>query len=217
MAWVIEQVCVQHLSYLRSNALRELAQVALDNEKLGLDGLIIEAGCALGGSTLTLTSAKNQERSFYVYDVFDMIPPPSERDGGDVHNHYQTIKTGRAKGLGDNLYYGYQENLYDKVQQTFKDFGYPTAEHNVHLVQGLFKDTIKVESPVSLVHIDSDWYESVLTCLIRIEPHVVSGGTIIVDDYFHWSGCKTAVDEYFLDRREEYSFVNKQRLHIIKK
>jgi asparagine synthase (glutamine-hydrolysing) len=55
---------------------------------------------------------------------------------------------------------------------------------------------LHVSEPVALAHIDGDWYRSVMTCLRRIEPNLVPGGTLVIDDYRAWSGCKRAVDEY---------------------
>ncbi|MCK6624174.1 MAG: TylF/MycF family methyltransferase [Anaerolineae bacterium] len=216
-AQIIRKVIEKHLSYLSQEALCDLAQAAIHNERKGITGVIIEAGCALGGSAITLASAKSSCRSLFLYDVFGMIPSPSIRDGQDVHNRYQKIITGRAEGLGSQLYYGYEENLYGKVVQSFVDFGLDIKGNNIKLVQGLYEDTLKVEVPVALAHIDCDWYDSVLTCLQQIEPHLVSGGTLVIDDYDHWSGCKRAVDEYFVDKKFAYYFIKKNRLHIVKK
>ena len=76
----------------------------------------------------------------------------------------------------------------------------PVGEHNVELIQGLFEDTIELDEPVALAHLDGDWYESTMTCLTRIAPLLVPGGRIVLDDYYKWSGCRAAVDEYFADR-----------------
>ncbi len=70
---------------------------------------------------------------------------------------------------------------------------------------------------MAFAHIDCDWYESVKVCLERIEPKLVGGGILIIDDYYTWSGCKKAVDSYFRYRRDEFHFVKQGRLHIIKK
>ena len=45
-----------------------------------MPGIFVEAGCALGGSTIVIAHAKEQERPLRVYDVFDMIPPPTAED-----------------------------------------------------------------------------------------------------------------------------------------
>ncbi len=87
---------------------------------------------------------------------------------------------------------------------------------NVHLIKGLFEDTLICKQPVALAHIDCDWYDSVMVCLERIVPMLTPGGVLVIDDYEHWSGCREAVEEYFKDKKEQFSFVKKSRLHIIK-
>lgn len=213
---MIQQVQEKKLTYLDKKALEELLDVVVDNERKQLEGIIIEAGCALGGSAIAIASLKSQERKLFIYDVFGMIPPPSEKDDQDVHERYQEIVSGSSKGIGDNKYYGYEENLYDKVLQEFDNFNINVQESNVHLIKGLFEATLYPDLPISLAHIDCDWYESVLTCLNRIEPRLVRGGTLVIDDYYSWSGCRTAVDDYFKDKKGVYNFVKKSRLHIVK-
>ncbi|MCB0211823.1 MAG: class I SAM-dependent methyltransferase [Anaerolineae bacterium] len=216
IASFIKKVKNENLTYLTTDALIDLGEVTLQIEASGLEGIIVEAGCALGGSAVILAKSKHSGRNFSVYDVFDMIPPPSENDGVDVQQRYQTIKLGDAKGIGQDLYYGYETDLYNKVVDTFDDFELNVVKHNVHLVKGLYQDTLWIDKPVALAHIDCDWYESVLLCLSRIEPYLVKGGTMVIDDYYHWSGCRDAVDNYFKDKNG-YEFIKKSRLHIVKK
>ena len=151
-----------------------------------------------------------------MYDVFGMIPAPSEKDGVEVQKRYETIQSGQSEGLGGNKYYGYEENLYAKVKQTFTDLGVEVDTNNVTLIQGLYEDTLKVDEPVAMAHIDCDWYDSVMVCLNQIVPHLSVGGILVIDDYGAWAGCKKAVDEYFKDRLE-FEFMMKSRLHIRKK
>ena len=83
-------------------------------------------------------------------------------------------------------------------------------------IKGLYQHTLKINSPVSFAHIDCDWYDSVMCCLTRIEPYLSCGGTLVIDDYYHYSGCKKAVDLYFLNKKNDYKFYRKNRLHIVK-
>ncbi len=53
--------------------------------------------------------------------------------------------------------------------------------------------TVKERQLVSLV---CSWYEPVMTCLMRVFPNLVVGGSIILDDYHDWGGCRKATDEY---------------------
>jgi hypothetical protein len=212
---VIERARAEHLSYLRKNDLRELATIVADADANQLQGLIVEAGTARGGSAIVMAAAKAPARGMKVYDVFGMIPAPSEQDGPDVHRRYEKIAGGEAKGVGGDTYYGYRDDLYEEVKASFSRLGVPVDEHNVELVQGLFEDTIDLDEPVAFAHLDGDWYESTLTCLERLAPLIVPGGRIVLDDYDHWSGCRRAVDEYFADR-PGFRFEHKAKLHVIR-
>jgi predicted O-methyltransferase YrrM len=205
----------EHLTYLTAEHLRSLAAVVLDAERRGLPGLMVEAGTARGGSAIVMTAAKAPERPMKVYDVFGMIPPPSEHDGPDVHERYAKIAAGEAMGVGGDTYYGYRDDLYDEVTESFTRLGVPVAEHKVELVRGLFQDTIDLDEPVAFAHLDGDWYESTMTCLERIAPLLVHGGRIVLDDYFAWSGCRAAVDEYF-SARDSFRLERRAKLHVIR-
>ena len=190
----------EHLTYLKPNHLRDLAAIVQELERKQVPGLVIEAGTARGGSAIVMAAAKAPARPMKVYDVFGMIPPPGEQDGADVHRRYAEIAGGGAKGVGGDTYYGYRDDLYGEVTESFARLGVPVDENNVELIQGLFEDTIQLDEPVAFAHLDGDWYESTMTCLTRIAPLLVPGGRIVLDDYNAWSGCRTAVDEYFADR-----------------
>ena len=205
----------EHLTYLKPNHLRELAATVLDIEADGLPGLLIEAGAARGGSAIVIAAAKSPERTLKVYDVFGMIPPPTGEDGADVHARYERIAAGAAKGVGGQTYYGYRDDLYREVTESFSRLGVPAAEHNVELIQGLFQDTIDLDEPVAFAHLDGDWYESTMTCLTRIAPLLCPGGRIVLDDYYKWSGCRRAVDAYFRDR-DGFRLEQRARLHVIR-
>src|SRR3954465_13996416 len=211
----IARVREEHLTYLKPDNLRELANSVLDVEKQGLDGLLIEAGTARGGSAIVMAAAKAPERPLKVYDVFGMIPPPSEQDGADVHERYAKITAGGARGPGGQTYYGYRDDLYAEVTESFSRLGVPAQERSVKLIKGLFEDTIEGDDPVALAHLDGDWHESTMTCLERIAPRLVPGGRIVLDDYYQWSGCRTAVDEYFKDR-DGFRLERRAKLHVVR-
>lgn len=103
------------------------------------------------------------------------------------------------------------------MRDAFADYGFPVELNSVRLVRGMFQETLIGDWPVALAHLDCDWYESVKTCLQRIEPRLVRGGTLVIDDYDAWGGCRRAVDEYFAHKRDRIEFVQRTRLHIVKK
>jgi O-methyltransferase len=214
---IVHSVRASSVTYLAENALADLYDAVRTLENRGIGGILIEAGCALGGSAIVIASAKAPARPLCVYDVFGMIPSPSAQDGPDVHERYRVIQSGHSTGIGGNTYYGYIEDLQAQVAENFRRLGVDPDANNVRLVKGLFADTLRIDEPVALAHLDGDWYDSVMTCLQRIEPKLLPTGVIIIDDYDDWSGCRKAVDEYFEDKRDRYDFMRKSRLHIVRR
>lgn len=200
------RVVEQKLTYLPEKKIHTLINLVLNAEKNDIPGVIIEAGCALGGSGIVIASAKNTKRPMLIYDVFGMIPPPTEQDGPDVHERYQIISRGSSQGIDGDEYYGYLPDLYDRVKLNFELNSLSISENNISLVKGLVQDTLQVETSVCLAHIDVDWYDPVMTCLTRIEPKLSIGGSIILDDYLDWSGCHKATDDFFSDKKERFYF-----------
>ncbi|MFM2312534.1 MAG: Demethyldecarbamoylnovobiocin O-methyltransferase [Cyanobacteriota bacterium] len=193
---LIADIRAQKITYLSETRLASINSTCSSIEDANLAGLFIEAGCALGGSAILIASTKRMERPFLIYDVFGMIPAPTEEDPQDVHERYQTIVMGKSTGIGGEQYYGYLDNLYDVVQFNLTRFGINCQKELVSLIKGLVQDTMVIDQPVAFAHIDVDWYEPVLTSLKRIFPNLVVGGSIILDDYHDWGGCRKATDEF---------------------
>jgi O-methyltransferase len=53
---------------------------------------------------------------------------------------------------------------------------------------------------ISVLRLDTDWYESTKAELEVLYPKLAVGGVLIIDDYGHWGGARKAVDEYFSSR-----------------
>jgi O-methyltransferase len=214
---IIKKILRDRLSYLSASELYDLWQRVCEVEKLNLDGMLIEAGCALGGSGIAICAIKDISRPFLIFDIFEMIPPPSDHDGSEAHERYREIIEGRSKGIKDDIYYGYQTDLFNKVRENFERFGFELEGNNIRLFKGYFEETLMLSQPVAFAHIDVDWYESVKICLDRIEPLLVPQGVFVIDDYFLWSGCRKAVDEFFCDKMDAFIFEKRSTLHIIKR
>ena len=211
---IISAVRAGNLSYLEGSALFDLYQVTRMLDRTGIPGRIVEAGTALGGSAIVIAHAKARARQLDLHDVFGTIPPPSTEDDPDVHQRYADILNGKATGLGGEKYYGYEDNLLDKVKRSFRDLGVDPIACNVNFHKGLFEDTIKAEGPVALAHIDGDWYESVKVCLDRLAPNLSVGGVMVIDDYGSWSGCTKAIDEFLAAPLVPVKCSWARRLHI---
>jgi len=203
---LIVRVRARHLTYLSEPKLASLARACRELQADRVPGLFIEAGCVLGGSSIVLASLKSTDRPMRVYDVFGMIPAPTEDDPPEVHARYGAITAGASQGLGGNRYYGYEQDLYTVVQANLAEFGVDPERQHVQLIKGLLQDTLTVEQPVALAHVDVDWYDPVKTCLERVVPRLPVGGVVVLDDYHDWGGCRKAADEYFQDQRGSFAF-----------
>jgi len=194
---VIRRIRGRNLTYLSETKLRSLADTCRRIEAARLHGIFLEAGCALGGSAILIASLKSPDRRLNVYDVFGMIPPPTADDPPDVHERYRTIAEGTSRGIGDgDRYYGYVENLDAVVVDNLRAFGIDPQKDHVALIKGPLRETLVVTEPVAFAHVDVDWHDSVKTCLERISPRLVVGGSIVVDDYGFWGGCTKATDAF---------------------
>jgi asparagine synthase (glutamine-hydrolysing) len=186
------------LTYLRDQKLALIEQALRDISRDGVQGSFVECGVALGGSGIIIATLMPEGREFHGYDVFGMIPPPtSDKDDEKSKARYETIRTGQSQGIGGDPYYGYVEDLYERVIENFARFGQPVDQHRVALHQGLFQDTLQPSSDIAFAHIDCDWYDPVTLCLDRIVPRLSAGGYVVLDDYNDYGGCRRAVDEFF--------------------
>ncbi|MBP9235282.1 MAG: hypothetical protein KBF30_11455, partial [Hyphomonadaceae bacterium] len=91
---LIARIRAKNLTYLTDSKLESIVDTCRTIEQANVPGSFMEAGCALGGSTILIASLKSAKRPLFVYDVFGMIPPPTKEDTGDVHERYRTIVEG---------------------------------------------------------------------------------------------------------------------------
>lgn len=185
-----------NLTYLPIEALLNIANTVVAIENNNIEGIFIEAGCALGGSTVLISKIKSDARCLMVYDVFGMIPAPTTSDTEDVHERYNVILNGSSPGIGGEEYYGYRKDLFAQVISNLRKYRVDPPKKNVSLIKGLLQETLRPTEAIAFAHIDVDWYEPVKVSLERIFPNLAVGGTIIIDDYFAWGGCRKAVDEF---------------------
>jgi len=156
-------------------------------------GALVECGVWKGGSVLAMIRALQSQgaddRDIYLFDTFEGMTQPSERD---------TTRHGApaVEALTDPLFSSEAFNL-DTVRALILGTGYP--EDRIHFVKGNVEDTLPHAAPpaVALLRLDTDWYDSTWHELVHLYPRLADGGVLIIDDYGHWDGCRAAVDRYF--------------------
>ncbi len=158
-----------------------------------IEGSIVECGVWKGGSAMTIAAVLKEhgdERELYLYDTYEGMTAPTKHDvsvsGQSARDKFDKLKT------SDNSSEWCFSSL-NEVKANLKGF------QNIHFIQGKVEDTIPETMPekISLLRLDTDFYESTKHELDHLFPLLSPGGVIIIDDYGHWQGSKKAVDEYW--------------------
>lgn len=150
-------------------------------------------------------AALKAKQRFVGFDVFGMIPAPkSDKDDQRSRERYAVIHSGQSQGIAGETYYGYIPNLRSRVIGTFERYGMTVDDDRVALVQGLFEETwpLQPNRPVAFAHIDCDWYDPVHFCLKAVAAQLQPGGSIILDDYHDYGGCRAATDEFLAAQKD---------------
>ena len=161
-----------------------------------LEGDFVECGVWQGGSmmavALSLLNLQQSDRHLYLYDTFEGMTPPTEKD-----LRYDGVHVSELLANSDREGWIWAEAGLDVVRNNLNSTGYPSA--NIKYIKGRVEDTIPKTIPdkICLLRLDTDWYESTRHELEHLYPRLVSGGILIIDDYGHYQGAKQAVDEFF--------------------
>ncbi|MBU1863549.1 MAG: TylF/MycF family methyltransferase [Candidatus Omnitrophica bacterium] len=176
-----------------------------------IPGDFVECGTCRGGSAALLAYIAKEEgwkRNVWLFDSFQGHPVPMDNTAPDRAIMHEWAGTMIASEADVKL-----------ALRTLDVY----VEQQVKIIPGWFQETLPIAgiNEIALVHIDCDWYESILCCLTHLYPKVMSGGYIIVDDYSYSDtpGVKIAVDQFFAQRENviaETFFVNPAKIFKIK-
>lgn len=162
-----------------------------------IPGDFVECGVWRGGSgmivALSLLKWGVRDRVIHLYDTYEGMSAPGERDR-DVHGgNAQEMFEGTRRSNGT----GWCSAGLKEVRTNILSTGYP--ENNVSFIEGKVEETLPARCPhsISLLRLDTDWFESTYHELVHLYPLLQSGGVLILDDYGHWQGAREAVERYF--------------------
>ena len=193
------------IEFLRQNALTycgrpgklEVVHQAVKKvEADGIPGIMLEAGVAMGGSAIVIAKTKAAARELRLFDVFEMLPPPSANDDARSQEVYKNFVAGNVTTMVDRNYVDHARDLMVFTRENMQRTGVDPEALNVKFVKGLYEETLHVAEPIAFAHIDCDWYDSVKLCIDRLAGHMSPGGIMLFDDYNSFQGCRRAVDEW---------------------
>jgi len=154
-------------------------------------GDIAECGVYKGGSAALLASASisaGHQGRIWLFDSFCGLPTPGSSDQTWRGTWLQAGDLSAAEADVRDLLF---ERLY-------------LDSRRIQIVPGWFDQTLprhagEIES-LAVLHLDCDYYDSVMTCLQTLYDRVRNNGLIVIDDYHYFKGCRQAVDEFLHER-----------------
>ena len=165
----------------------------------GVAGDLAECGVWRGGSVmlmaLTLLARGCTDRTIWLYDTFDGVPPPGDVDVQEISGRRARDILNERERSADDPFWGIAPRTL--VESNLRRTGYPM--HRFRVVEGDVLETLPAQSParLSVLRLDTDWYRSTRYELEQLYPRLSPGGVLIVDDYGYWRGARKATDEYF--------------------
>ena len=163
----------------------------------GVQGSIVECGVWRGGSmmaaALTLLRLGRTNMDLYLFDTFEGMSAPTAMDV-DFRGQSAADRLASERRSKTSELWAYSP--LDEVKQNLASTGY--CAERIHYVRGRVEDTLPNAAPaqIALLRLDTDWYESTKHELTHLYPRLAKGGVLILDDYGHWAGARTAFDEF---------------------
>jgi len=165
--------------------------------KNNIEGDFVECGVWRGGCSLAMAMILDDlkvNRRIFLFDTFSGMTQPTSWDI-DIHGHNAKDRLETSKKDGTNNIWCYAS--IEDVKAQFTCLG---LEQNTVFVEGDVLKTLdkKNDLPkqISLLRLDTDWYQSTKHELNILYPKLETGGVLLIDDYGDWKGSKKAVDEY---------------------
>jgi hypothetical protein len=198
--------CREHLIFLQN-----IIDYINDNDILGS---IVECGVWKGGCSMYMMICQKKygmNRDFYLYDTFDGMTFPNkdkdEEEAFDVYNsvNNSTYKRDYDKWHNENKWaFAPIEMVKNNINLTKYD------ETKITYVKGDVCETLNktVPSEISILRLDTDFYDSTKKELDVLFPKVTKNGFIIIDDYYSWQGSRLATDEFINENKDKILFID---------
>lgn len=206
----IDQVMSEKLTMVSKQRLWATAKAVRYIIDENIPGDFVECGVWRGGNSLlashSFKEAEIYDRRVWLFDTFNGMTAPTD---ADVRAETGKSANERFEELQRESHNDWCYAPIDDVRKSFERHG--LLSDRVVFVQGDVAETLTVNhglpEKISVLRLDTDWYESTRIELEVLWPRLEPGGILIVDDYGYWAGSKTAVDEYF-SKLERKPFLN---------
>ncbi len=173
-----------------------------------IEGDFVECGVWKGGNLIIFNNLINKyklNKKIFAYDTYTGMSEPTVFDKNilnvDAKKEWEINKKTDNINLSFNCY-----SSLDEVKNNIKKNSYnENSLENLNFIKGKVEETLQskenLPEKISILRLDTDWYESTKVELEVLYPRLVKNGILIIDDYGHWKGARKAVDEYFKDKK----------------
>lgn len=167
-----------------------------------IPGDFVECGVWRGGSVMAIAQELQAQhvldRKIWLYDTFAGMTAPTTKDvEAATGTSAADMLRNTEAGDGNNVWC-----IANRADVEVNVYSTGLPPDNFNFVEGDVTETLLTSRPnsISLLRLDTDWYESTRASLEALYPLVSPGGICILDDYGHWRGARQAVDEFFAQR-----------------
>jgi len=163
------------------------ANLLVVEDHRNVPGCVVECGTWKGGMSAGMADLLGKQRQYFLFDSFEGLPPAELTKDGAKAVAYQANPN--AIDYLDNC----------TAAETDAIAAMKLAGVRYQIFKGWFKDTLpsfEPPEPIAILRLDGDWYDSTMTCLRHLVPHLAPEGIVILDDYGTWDGCSKAVHDY---------------------
>ncbi len=186
--------------------------------KKEIEGDFIECGVWRGGNLMLMNRLNNfysLNKIIYGFDTFEGMTTPNNFDV-DYKNSSASSQMNNSLKSKDLK----NVHCFSPIEEVIKNLKKYNNIDNIKLIKGSVEKTLldinNLPKKISLLRLDTDFYDSTLVELKLLYPLLVKGGVLIIDDYGHWKGCKKAVDEYFENNYQFLHYIDHTARMIIK-
>jgi len=165
-----------------------------------IEGDFVECGVWRGGNAILAASIFRLHKyscNVYLFDTFAGMTEPTDKD--------RVASTGisavaRFVSLKKSSHNDWCFSSLEEVKHNFSKFN--LLKENIIFIKGDVLKTLSsgknIPNKISILRLDTDWYESTKKELEVLYPRLSMGGVLLIDDYGFWSGSRDATDEYFV-------------------
>jgi SAM-dependent methyltransferase len=169
-----------------------IANLHIAAKAASVPGCVVECGVWRGGMSAAMVEVLGQNRDYFLFDSFEGLPPAKGIDG-------QAALQWQSNTKGSSYF-----NNCTASQSEAEAAMQKSRAGRYTIVKGWFDNTLpafRPPCPIAVIRLDGDWYDSTMSCLTHLVPHLAENGVVIIDDYHTWEGCARAVNEYIAAHR----------------